>query len=262
MSVYLYRLCCAAGLLHIVLLALQLGVHGIDRVFIHQLGIQRQSLHHLHIQLWQLWMLPAHIQHQRQISKILRLPAAAHGKGDVPVNVFQLLVNEGAHLIAGTWWGKNQNDDVTGAKYMNRTECQLIGGGTWLGHYHTAYRQGFLYLQAGVTQHCLTGCLWDLHSESSGAAGPFCPERFFFFFLKRMICFWKIKEGQYLINKRRFLFRLYGLHLDILAELHRLFLRLYCTFPDRAYRFKHKCEQSQLNWKQPIIPELLGQRQR
>lgn len=67
MSIGLYRLCCAARLLHVILLALQLGVHGIDRVFVHQLGIQRQSLHHLHVQLRQLRVLPAHVHHQQRI---------------------------------------------------------------------------------------------------------------------------------------------------------------------------------------------------
>lgn len=116
MSVCLYRLSCTAGWLHVVLLALQLGVHGVDRIFIHQFGIQRQSLHHLHVQLGQLRVLPAHVQ--QQISKRLRrdgsIALMRHG---VPVDVLQLLVNEGAHLIAGTWWGqKTQYDEVTEAK--------------------------------------------------------------------------------------------------------------------------------------------------
>lgn len=50
----LYLLGSISGRLHVVLLALQLGVHGIDWIFVHQLGIQRQSLHHLHVQLRQL----------------------------------------------------------------------------------------------------------------------------------------------------------------------------------------------------------------
>lgn len=105
MGVRLYRLSCTAGLLHVVLLALQLSVHGVDRIFIHQFGIQRESLHHLHVELGQLRVLPAHVQEHiserhRRDSSLLH---------DVPVDVLQLLVNEGAHLIAGTWWGQKHN---------------------------------------------------------------------------------------------------------------------------------------------------------
>lgn len=57
---HLYRLSRTARLLHVVLLALQLGVHGVDWIFVHQFGVQRQSLHHLHVQLRQLRVLPAH----------------------------------------------------------------------------------------------------------------------------------------------------------------------------------------------------------
>lgn len=109
-SIWLYRLCCAPGLLHVVLLALQLGVHGIDRVFIHQLGIQRQSLHHLHVQLRQLRVLPVHVHHQQQISKRYRSGSApTFTQRHVPVDVLQLLVNEGAHLIASTWWDQKHD---------------------------------------------------------------------------------------------------------------------------------------------------------
>jgi len=54
----LYLLCCIGRLLHVVLLALELGVHGVDGIFIHQLGVQRQSFHHLHVQVRQLRVLP------------------------------------------------------------------------------------------------------------------------------------------------------------------------------------------------------------
>lgn len=97
----LYRLSCTAGLLHVVLLALQLGVHGIDRIFIHQFGIQRESLHHLHVQLRELRMLPA--QSNKGLANGTGATAHCFTCHDVPVDVLQFLVNKGAHLIAGTW---------------------------------------------------------------------------------------------------------------------------------------------------------------
>lgn len=117
----LYRLSCCAGLLHVILLALQLGVHGVDGIFIHQFGIQRESLHHLHVQLGQLRVLPAHV-HQ-QISK--RRRCASSLRRHLPVNVLQLLVNERAHLIAGPWWGQNHNM----MQSQKQIQEELMGGG-------------------------------------------------------------------------------------------------------------------------------------
>lgn len=54
----LHLLCCIGRLRHVVLLlALQLGIHGVDWIFVHQFGIQRQGFHHLQVQVWQLRVL-------------------------------------------------------------------------------------------------------------------------------------------------------------------------------------------------------------
>lgn len=176
----------------------------------------------------------------------------------LPVYIFQLLVDEGTHLIAGTcrkiqaWSTTNQP-----AK-LNQMSCCVP---TRLLFTPCTPSQDSVYLPAGVTRHCQTGCLWDLHSGSSAEADPFCPERTqrsshgdtrevteegslislrsvrnvnfvvsHFTGNKRHILLQSRTEGTYLVYIHRLLFRLYGLHLDVLAELYRLLLRLHCTF--------------------------------
>ena len=53
----------------------------------------------------------------------------------------------------------------------------------------------------------------------------------------------KTKKGQYFINKDRFLFRLYGLHLDILAELNCLLFCLYCKLPSKSINSHSRVKQ-------------------
>lgn len=46
-------------------------------------------------------------------------------------------------------------------------------------------------------------------------------------------CYFPVKraqKGTHLIDVHWLLFRLYGLHLDVLTELHRLLLCLHCRF--------------------------------
>lgn len=111
-----------------------------------------------------------------------------------------------------------------------------------------------LHLPAVAARRCLTGCLWDLRSGSSAAAGPFCPERqqprFLLIYLMNSILepnsslfinnetvsSHKVcvpHQETYLVYIHGLLLGLYGLHLDVLAELYRLLLRLHCHFHKR-----------------------------
>lgn len=55
-----------------------------------------------------------------------------------------------------------------------------------------------------------------------------------YIFIYRHVFFEKLERDKYLIDKHRFLFRLYGLHLHILTELYCLFLWFYCKFQRKS----------------------------
>lgn len=172
----------------------------------------------------------------------------------LPVYILQLLVNEGTHLVAGTCrktqvWSTTKSANEAKPVELLCADVSLITSCT--------PSQDSVYLPAGVTRHCQTGCLWDLRSGSSAEADPSCPERAqrssnedtregllislrsvrhlnfvvsHFTGNKRHILLQSKTEGPYLVYIHRLLFRLYGLHLDVLAELYCLLLCLHCTF--------------------------------
>lgn len=189
-----HLLCCSGRLLHVVLLALQLGVHGVKWIFVHELGVQRQSLHHLHIQLRQLRVLSDEITHTHihtrmtgllKYSSVLTksvfygfclkfLQTNVSEWHSLPVYILQLLINEGTHLIAGTCRKIQARSMTNQPTKLNQMSCCMP---TRLLFTSCTPSQDPVYLPAGVTRHCQTGCLWDPHSGSSAGADPFCPER-------------------------------------------------------------------------------------